>query len=307
MLFCSFFIYLAVMGGWIAPRFFTNFTIVPRVISSPEVKDAFHRPALLLPQMVLVRYNSMLDVFVIVNALPKEDGRAQLYIQRAEASLRVDNFILYTGTWLGITLTLTYLVPFPRILSVSKLPATSDWPKESPKKSTEVTAEDFLAADVSSALNQARELYSRSTLMLAGGVIMAFIGVGIFYVSFPQFQAGEDRWTYLEKGIRPTGMLIFVEGIAWFLLRQYRALMEDYKAFHHLYLKRANYLIALKTLSASGISPPQMFLAASMISEDLTGRLKRGETTETLEGVRATEPNPVFTLLRSLVDTVKQK
>jgi hypothetical protein len=143
--------------------------------------------------------------------------------------------------------------------------------------------------------------------MLVGGIIMAFVGVTIFYVALPQFQLGEDRWTYLEKGIRPTGMLIFVEEIAWFLLRQYRALIEDYKAFHRLYLKRANYLIALKTLCLPEVSAAQIFLAASIMSEDLTGRLKAGETTEHIEGVKAIEPNPVFTLFQALIETLRKK
>lgn len=176
----------------------------------------------------------------------------------------------------------------------------------SPRRHT-VSAEAFLAADVSAASERATDLLSRSTLMLVAGVVIAFIGVAVFYVSLPQFQPGEDRWTYLEKGIRPTGMLVFVEGIAWFLLRQYRALIEDYKAFLRMYLKRANYLVALKTLSLTEVCPAQLFLAASMISEDLTGRLRSGETTENIESVKNTEPNPVSSLLQSLLEGLRKK
>jgi hypothetical protein len=101
-------------------------------------------------------------------------------------------------------------------------------------------------------------------------------------------------------------MLVFVEGIAWILLRQYRALIEDYKSFHRMYLKRANYLVALKVLSAPEVTPHQVFLVASIVSEDLTGRLKNGETTENIEGVRAIEPNPVFALLQSMIETFRK-
>jgi len=174
-------------------------------------------------------------------------------------------------------------------------------------RSRDVAAEKFLEADVSAALGRATDLFSRSTLMLVAGVVMAFIGVGVFYVSLPQFQPGDDRWTYLERGIRPTGMLIFVEGIAWFLLRQYRALIEDYKTFHRMYVKRVNYLVALKILSVAEVTPHQSFLVASMISEDLTGRLKAGETTENLEGVKIIEPSPVFTLFQSPIQGIQKK
>jgi len=321
--FLSILIYAPLMGYWITPRYFVDFRADPRIIQSSEVAEAIRTPRFIMgsaDQVVVVPYNPMINVTVLLYIESTEKQGFTGHLADARAFLRVDNFILYTGTWLGITLVLTLLGPFPfrpaglefKIGTISTEPelvlSPSTVPiEESPKKSVAVTTEEFLAADVSAALSQAKELYSRSTLMLAGGVIMAFIGVGIFYVSLPQFQQGEDRWTYLEKGIRPTGMLVFVEGMAWFLLRQYRALIEDYKAFHRLYLKRANYLVALKTLSATEISPSQMFLAATMISEDLTGRLKTGETTENLEGVKAIEPNPVFTLFQSLVESIKKK
>ena len=172
------------------------------------------------------------------------------------------------------------------------------------------SAEMCLAEDVDESRIRATELYSRSTLMLVAGVVMAFIGVAVFYFSLPSYSsvdANFDLRSYLARAIRPTGILIFLEGIAWFLLRQYRALIEDYKAFHRLYLKRANYLVSLKTLSMPEVSQAQMLLAASMLSEDLTGRLKPGETTENIEAVKGIEPNPVFAILLSVIERTKKK
>src|SRR5262249_6841841 len=86
-------------------------------------------------------------------------------------------------------------------------------------------------------------------------------------------------------------MLVFIEAIAWFLLRQYRALVEDYKAFYKYYMRRANYLAALKVATDRNEKRLLEHVVETLLAEDLTGRLKRGETTETLEGQRAIDPN----------------
>lgn len=180
------------------------------------------------------------------------------------------------------------------------------WNGAEPRPTSQLTAEEFLSRDVSDAAKRADELYSRSTLLLAGGIIMAFIGITIFYLALPQVQPGERPLPYWPKSVRATGMLVFVEGIAWFLLRQYRALIEDYKAFYRLYLKRANYLVAFKTLDTKELGPTRILLAASVMSEDLTGKLKAGETTENIEAVKAIEPNPVFQFFQAALGTIKK-
>lgn len=234
--------------------------------------------------------------------------------------IRLDNLILLTGIWLIGTLTLASVnrealalgdgrVPLDSVLAPERTQGSdASMPKARSSGNRSVpNAEEFLADDVIIARVRASSLNWRSNLMLAGGIIMAFVGVGIFYVTLPQFLAGDDRWTYLEKGIRPTGVLFFLEAIAWFLLRQYRALIEDYKTFHRLSLKRANYLVSLKVLSTKDVTQAQMLWAASALSEDLGGKLAAGETTEHIESIKAIEPNPVFALFQSLVESLKKQ
>jgi hypothetical protein len=113
---------------------------------------------------------------------------------------------------------------------------------------------------------------------------------------------GDVLSDHVTRAIRPFGILIFIEGIAWFLLRQYRALMEDYKAFHRGYIRRVNILVAFKILHDNP-NPPQavLALAGALWTEDLSGRLKKDETTENLEGIRAIEPNPIFAMVHQVV------
>src|SRR5713101_9442117 len=93
-------------------------------------------------------------------------------------------------------------------------------------------------------------------------------------------------------------MLIFMEGIAWFLLRQYRVLIEEYKSFLRVYLKRSIYLIAWK--AASSAADKQFAVAQAMVSDDLSGTLNKNETTEVLETMRLSEPTPIVEILREV-------
>jgi hypothetical protein len=167
-----------------------------------------------------------------------------------------------------------------------------------------VTAEVFLSDQVQTAAAIANALYDRSTLLIAGGIVMAFVGVGVFYATVPETADIKSLSEYLPRAIRPTGILIFVEAIAWFLLRQYRVQIEDYKSFYRIYLRRANLLIALKTIASAGKDRAQMALAAAFLQDDQSGRLRQNETTETLAALAAVEPNPVFDLFKDLVTQV---
>jgi hypothetical protein len=129
---------------------------------------------------------------------------------------------------------------------------------------------------------------------------MAFIGIGVFWVSLPTLpiDAKLTIVSYLPLAIRPIGMLLFVEAIAWFLLRQYRALIEDYKSFNRVYLRRVNLLAALK-IATESVSYPRPVVTA-LLTDNVTGRLGRGETTEWADAMRHIGANPADQLLELL-------
>jgi hypothetical protein len=115
-------------------------------------------------------------------------------------------------------------------------------------------AEEYLIVDVQRALSTSEQLFSRSTLLLVGGVVMAFVGVGVFFLSISLRGStpaairiadiliradGGFPWQQLTNAVRSFAMLFFIEAVAWFLLRQYRSLIEDYKLFYKQYMRRA--------------------------------------------------------------------
>jgi hypothetical protein len=258
--------------------------------------------------------SELASVSVEIGAVGEDKGPVVSPL-KTQINLRTDRVILWVGTFAVLMAVLATLVPSLTRLRLGplhiQLPqsfnrAESAEAEEPTATTTTLRPVDLFAAEVQAAARRADGFFARSTLLLAGGIVMAFIGVGIFYVTLPETQRDETLMSYWPKVVRPTGVLIFVEAIAWFLLRQYRALVEDYKWFYRLYLKRANYLAALRILGTGAVRPEDVFVAASLIQEDLSGRLKSGETTESLEALRLPEESPVTEILR-LLTTAKDK
>jgi len=263
--------------------------------------------------------------------------------------VRVDRLALIIASWL-LAVMLLVLGPGLATPSVSPLQLF---------ERDRLPAENILEKEAEFARTQAQALYSRSTLLLLGGILIAFLGVVVFYLALPQesqipvraqrlqfahrvllgedgalglfgpddpvvrrrlYEMTEERRfrsragvkpeetarttieTLVEKSpeqfasvvkevlapvsfkdvlsehfaraLRPFGILIFIEGIAWFLLRQYRSLMEDYKAFNRGYIRRVNTLVAYKLLleNPKPTTATTAFIGA-LFSEDLSGRL----------------------------------
>jgi hypothetical protein len=260
--------------------------------------------------------SELASVSVEFGAVGEEKGPVVAPL-KTQINLRTDRAILWAGTFTVLLAVLTTLVPSLTRLRLGSLhiqlpenfgqaeTAEAQEPA-APATPAKLTPVEFFASEVQGAARRADGFFARSTLLLAGGIVMAFIGVGIFYVTLPETLRDETLMSYWPKVVRPTGVLIFVEAIAWFLLRQYRALVEDYKWFYRLYLKRANYLAALRILGTGAVRPEDVFVAASLIQEDLSGRLKSGETTESLEALRLPEESPVTEILR-LLTTAKDR
>lgn len=257
---------------------------------------------------------------IITGGRPYEVEASQYY-----PMVRTDNLILMFLILIGVILGL-------RAVGLSPAAGSASDPRMRPRAPGEpISAESILEADVLKAEERARDVYRRSTILLGGGIVMAFVGVALFYVTLPSPSTtgtdafiGRDRldieyfylrearrppgltgdehpWlTFASHSLRPTGMLIFMEGIAWFLLRQYRVLIEEYKSFLRIYLKRSSYLIAWK--AASSATERQFAVAQAMIADDVNPALKNDETTEVLEAMKLSdrEQSPIVEVLREV-------
>jgi len=316
---------LLLVGQWIAPAL--NPPLRDQVIATyPSARLAVQEAREAGSTLVAVPLNPFLNAFIATRNIDYEDRISKI-------TIRWDNVFIAIGGLLISLLALREVIspvsaglrsifaferspvrPQPRSVQLEDHQSWTIEGEQQKEKllsidqeqqvSLEKSADEALGADIKLAITLAAALYSRSTLLLAGGIVMSFIGIAVFWASLPEIAADKkfDLTSYLPQTIRPLGMLLFVEAIAWFLLRQYRALVEDYKLFHRMYLRRVNFLAALRITSKPNVAPSELSVAAALLVDDLTSRLRPGETTETLEATKQIDSNPLVDLLTIIIN-----
>lgn len=69
-------------------------------------------------------------------------------------------------------------------------------------------------------------------------------------------------------------------------------------------LKWGNYRAAQRILGTEPLRNEQLLLVTSLLTEELTSRLRAGETTEALESAKIDEKNPVLGLFQSILSAM---
>ena len=129
----------------------------------------------------------------------------------------------------------------------------------------------------------ANKIYRRSGVYLIFGVLIAFSG--ILYFSFQSLTvSGEIETTKLIIALLPRfGILFFIELIAFFFLKQYRAAMDEFR--HYDAIKRSResqlaiYLMATRDFEEKDFTT----VVESVNFYENIGKLSNGETTELIE------------------------
>lgn len=164
--------------------------------------------------------------------------------------------------------------------------------------------------DLEDSLRATEKMRSTSIVLLFSGILLAILGVIIFYTTMPSyslFQMEKMTSLFLTLSIlRPFGMLVFIESISWFLLRQYRNSMEDYKQLYRIYLKRKNYNLSYYIANNDHSNDFNKLLIDSLLKDDMTGILSEGQTTEFLESKKIIEDSNILEKINSLVKIIKK-
>ncbi|MDR5776300.1 MULTISPECIES: hypothetical protein [unclassified Caballeronia] len=148
------------------------------------------------------------------------------------------------------------------------------------------SVDQALLTEAKNAWSTAQRFYGSSLYLLVSGVAMAFLGMVVFVYTITDPAKTGGAWEYAFAALRPFELLIFIEAIAWFLLRQYRSLTEDFKKLHRIYLRRSNYMIARRALVEIKSFEKSRTIAKELLSEDLSGRLFEGQSTEAIDHAR---------------------
>lgn len=152
------------------------------------------------------------------------------------------------------------------------------------------------------------KIYKRSGVYLIFGVLIAFCG--ILYFSFQSITIEKSpELTVLLLSLLPRfGILFFIEFIAFFFLKQYRAAMDEFRHYDSIKRNResqlALYLIASRDFKESDFST----VIDKINFFERVGVLSQGETTELLESskINVNEFNAIKEMIVDLSKSVKQ-
>lgn len=230
----------------------------------------------------------------------------------ADAQLRWNNLFIATlvvaiAIGLGWVLFKGVQQPFTT-RAFSRLPSTrgtGDGAPGSPLSGDGIVDELFLG-DIRNAQDRAEQLDRRATVLLVAGVTVAMMGTAILYMLLPAPAADARLADTLAKSVRPLGIGIFVEAIAWYLLRQHRVLMEESRTFFNVYLRRSNHLAAARLArvdarAAGNGTPP---LIDALVKEPFADRLTEGERTVTSAIAEEEGRLPLHDVLAGLVERI---
>lgn len=149
----------------------------------------------------------------------------------------------------------------------------------------------------------ANRLFARSTMLLVTGIIMAFMGIGVFYFSLPDADfANSSVEQYVLSIIRPIFILLFIEAVSWFLLKQYRALLSDYKEFNDVCVRRANYKMSYDLLKEPSGGVVYEKLIDSLLN---TPAIAESAAPLRTDPVNYQEGGPLWALVNNMVEKAR--
>lgn len=103
--------------------------------------------------------------------------------------------------------------------------------------------EKQLINNISESKKNAERLFSRSGNCLLVGCAISILGVFVFYLlNMQTSQETEDLTSRLLQILPRFGVLFFIEYIAFFFLKQYRILMEEYRYYEAIKRERQDIL-----------------------------------------------------------------
>lgn len=129
------------------------------------------------------------------------------------------------------------------------------------------------------------KIYDRSGVYLIFGVFIAFIGIAYFSLQSISVAATQPNEISTQLiGLAPRfGVLFFIEFIAFFFLKQYRAAIDEFRHYDAIKRNRESQLAIF--LMATKDFPEQSFVTVIDKTNffQQIGKLASGETTELLE------------------------
>lgn len=166
-------------------------------------------------------------------------------------------------------------------------------------------ATKLFAYYASSSRRLSQSIYSRAGVYLLVGVLVAFSGLAFFYSQTAQLSSVAPEGFSLLISLAPKfGILFFIETVAFFFLRQYRAAMDEFRYYEAIKRNREETLALIRIAADSGkpFDPIDLVKNESFFSK--AGVLGKDQSTEIIES-RKLEKNELD-LLEKVIDVLSR-
>jgi hypothetical protein len=152
----------------------------------------------------------------------------------------------------------------------------------------------------------ANRMEKRTNTYMIVGVGMGFLGMFFWFWSFRTVLALPTTLVgFAEMAIPRVTILVFIELLAGFFLRQYRIGVEDFKYFFEIEQRAAWKRISYSILSNQKGSKGLQAFATSLAIDFSITKLKSGESTPTLEALKA-EGNMALDAMKVVSNAVQE-
>lgn len=141
----------------------------------------------------------------------------------------------------------------------------------------------FLQELISSSDRLAKDIHRRGGVYIFTGIIFSAVGMFFFYTQTHDLIKPNGLTEQLITLAPKFGILIFIELISFFFLKQYRISMDEFRYFEAIKRSREETLAIVKLVSNGGEKVNYMDLLDKLRFSSNIGRLEPGQTTELLE------------------------
>lgn len=230
---------------------------------------------------------------------------------------RLADFIFVSGAWVLTLYLLNWgggalqsLILAIKVDHSNQSKATPTQDVDSGSISIALGAMSALERDVDYCRSSANRAQQQAAILVISGVAMALLGVVVFYFSLPplseirNLEATERLQIALLASARPTLVLFFIEGVAWFLLRQYRIQSIDFKDLVERASSRTNVLASFHLADESQESGSKHQVISALLRTRSTTVLKSGESNAMLENEKIAASNPLWQTIDTLISKI---
>lgn len=167
---------------------------------------------------------------------------------------------------------------------------------------------DYAFACIKESSQISSRIFLRSGAYLLLGCLIAFAGIALFFSPVFATPKSTDVTQRLLDYLPRFGSLSFIEFIAFFFLRQYRIMLEEYRYYEAIKRERQDYYNLIQLVKQYKEDPAALELLAKYIPKPAINKLSNGETTELLETQKLViQEFDIFSKITDLVKEIRLK